>query len=530
MSREIQELRSRREGDTASSGSDPAATCRFSEEVSGLSTEDNFELPEVHLSLDGVLVDPQLAIEAFRVYAEFFRPQLPLLEPVSLHQIYCTQPFLFWTIMLIVSSHLPEPPFVELFARVHEPYRRLLKEEALAAPLPLHKIQALLYICAWPLPTEAQAKDPSWLYCGVAIQAARHMGLDREQPLPSPRTMGVLPGTARARTNTWLGCFYVGTSLSLHLGLQPPINSDLDFAAIHNFLSQRTLPFEIATQVRIHLVVAKFINLLLQNTNESVGSSLIRVINNDLDALKLAVPEREPGILKVEFSILVTKIHFYALEITKAPLDSPAREIMLQTALVAAMRIIQISATPRLGTPDGQPSLRRERSLPKTYYRGLALATIFLITFFHLNANASPEERQSAATHIALAQGVFRFCSIDPRDEYARVAKMFEILSRLPPGSADPTKMRFTHRMGVSILMNATRIADEARGRPTEIPEDHSVEEPRPIYEADLRNHELQQEMVYNTEQVTSDVEFLREFWDDPIMSMINLDAAYLPQ
>ncbi|KPM35789.1 hypothetical protein AK830_g10776 [Neonectria ditissima] len=530
MSREIQELRSRREGDTASSGSDPAATSRLSEEASGLSTEDNFELPEANVSLDGVLVDSQLVIEAFRVYAEFFRPQLPLLESISLHQVYQSQPFLFWTIMVIVSSHLPESPYVEIFARLHEPYLRLLKEEALSAPLPLHKIQALLYICAWPLPTDAQAKDPSWLYCGVAIQAARYMGLDREQPLPSPRTMGVLPGTARARINTWLGCFYVGTSLSLHLGLQPPINSDLDFAAIHSFLSQKTLPFEIATQVRIHLVVAKFINLLLQNSNDSVGSSLIRVINNELDALKLTLPKNQPGILKMEFSILVTKIHFYALEITKSPLDSPSREMMLQTALVAAMRIIQISATPRAGTANGLPSIRRERSLPKTYYRGLALATIFLITFFHLNPSASPEERQSAATHISLAQGVFRFCSIDPLDEYARVARMFEILSRLPPGTADPTKMRFTHRMGVSILMNATRIADEARGRPTEIPRDQSVEEPRPVFEADLRNHDLQPEMVYSTEQMSSDVEFLREFWDDSIMSMINLDAVYLPQ
>lgn len=122
------------------------------------------------------------------------------------------QPFLFWTVMIIVASHLPGHPYDELYDRLYEPYRKLLKEELLDAPLPLHKIQALLYLCVWPLPVRTQPKDPSWLYCGMAIQAARYMGLDREQYVPSLRTIGVVSGTAQARINTWIGCFYVSTS------------------------------------------------------------------------------------------------------------------------------------------------------------------------------------------------------------------------------------------------------------------------------------------------------------------------------
>lgn len=536
MSREIQELRSQREGENATlSPETGGSTSLASEPSSGLSTEDNFELDETTVVLNGLLVESHLAIDALKVFAELFRPQLPLLEPISLRHMYHSQPFLFWTIVVIVSSHLPDLPHQELFSRLHQPYLKLLREGALGAPLPLHKIQALLFLCAWPLPIRHQVADPSWLYCGIAIQAARYMGLDREQPLPTPRSVGVLPGSSRARINTWLGCFYVGTSLSLHLGLQPPIDSDIDFTAIYNFLTQKTLPFEITTQVRIHLVVAKFIGLLLQN-NETVGSSVIRLINSELDVLKSGFPENEPGILKIEFSILVTKLHFYALLIIKSPPNSPSREIMLQTGLVAALRIIRISTTPPSSTRFGDrslPKIQRERSLPKTYYRGLAFATIFLITFFHLDANASREEQESAASHISLAQGVFKLCSIDPMDEYARTSRMFEILARLPPGSSDPTKLRFTHRMGVSLLLHATRMADEARGRSTqipELPENRTPEEPMVTYQSQLQEQQLQSDLIYPMDQANSDAEFLREFWDDPIMNILNLDAMYPPQ
>ncbi|KAF7554699.1 hypothetical protein G7Z17_g2701 [Cylindrodendrum hubeiense] len=260
----------------------------------------------------------------------------------------------------------------------------------------------------------------------------------------------------------------------------------------------------------------------------------MRLVNTELDVLKSGFPENESGVLKVEFSILVTKLHFYALLITKSPPASPPRDIMLQTGLAAALRIIRISTIPtasssRLGNL-GLPSVQRERSLPKNYYRGLAFATIFLITFFHLNSAASREEQESAASHISLAQGVFKTCSIDPLDEYARTSRLFEILARLPPGSSDPTKLRFTHRMGVSVLLHALRLADEVRGRPTEVPQGPKLDEPIPTYQSQPQDQELQPDMIYSIDQVNSDVDFLREFWGQPIMNILNFDAIYAPQ
>lgn len=109
-------------------------------------------------------------------------------------------------------SHSPREDHVELFRQLREPYVRFLREQILEAPLPLYKIQALVFIIEWPLGVETQTQDPSWLYCGTAIQAARFMSLDRQQMVPSLRSLGVAAGSIHARINTWIGCFYVATS------------------------------------------------------------------------------------------------------------------------------------------------------------------------------------------------------------------------------------------------------------------------------------------------------------------------------
>lgn len=69
MSREIQELRSQREGENATlSPETGGSTSLASEPSSGLSTEDNFDLEEATVVLNGLLVESHLAIDALKVY------------------------------------------------------------------------------------------------------------------------------------------------------------------------------------------------------------------------------------------------------------------------------------------------------------------------------------------------------------------------------------------------------------------------------------------------------------------------------
>ncbi len=112
----------------------------------------------------------------------------------------------------MVSWRIDEDSEDGLFNLIRGPYEQLLKNEILNAPLPLQKIQALLHLCVWPLPVETQAQDPSWLYCGIALNSSLYMGLHRHRPMPSLRSVGVASGSTQARANTWLGCFYVSTA------------------------------------------------------------------------------------------------------------------------------------------------------------------------------------------------------------------------------------------------------------------------------------------------------------------------------
>ena len=136
-----------------------------------------------------------------------FLPELPILGGISIKAMHDTQPFLFWTIMAIATSRLPL--IHEIYPDIKGPYARLVGEEVLKAPLPVHKIQALLFLSTWPLPVTEQALDPSWLYCGVALQAVRSSGLDRK-----PSVIGFMRASGEARDGllAWVGCFYVCVS------------------------------------------------------------------------------------------------------------------------------------------------------------------------------------------------------------------------------------------------------------------------------------------------------------------------------
>lgn len=113
---------------------------------------------------------------------------------------------------MIVLSHHRDMIDDELYICLIRSYEKRLRNDIMDAPLPLHRIHVLLFLSVWPLPVKFQARDPSWLYCGMAIHASRYLGLDRDQVVPSLRSLGVAAGSADERANTWLGCFYAATS------------------------------------------------------------------------------------------------------------------------------------------------------------------------------------------------------------------------------------------------------------------------------------------------------------------------------
>jgi hypothetical protein len=121
-------------------------------------------------------------------------------------------PVLFWTIIAITTQR-PVLPSHELISEsLQEPFLRFFRSEILDAPLPLQTIQAITYLTMYPFPLRFQTNDPSWLYSGVAVNAAMYMGLHRAKQPPSLRSIGLYAGSPRARALTWLGLFLSNTA------------------------------------------------------------------------------------------------------------------------------------------------------------------------------------------------------------------------------------------------------------------------------------------------------------------------------
>ena len=148
-----------------------------------------------------------------RSFCVFFYPHLPILNPtISIAKVYESSPILFWTIVAITTERPVVPSHVVVSESLQEPFVRFFRSEILDAPLPLQTIQAITYLTMYPFPLRSQTNDPSWLYSGVAVNAAMYMGLHRAKHAPSLRSIGVYAGSPRSRAQTWLGCFLASTA------------------------------------------------------------------------------------------------------------------------------------------------------------------------------------------------------------------------------------------------------------------------------------------------------------------------------
>ncbi|KAK8006593.1 transcription factor SEF1 [Apiospora marii] len=275
----------------------------------------------------------------------------------------------------------------------------------------------------------------------------------------------------------------------MHLGLAPLISQPGELRTIKSLFNAYHGPREFLTQVKVQQLISSFASMLWPSNNDLlVDVSLVQTIDEKLDEIS----DEQVGISpdSTAFTILTAKLHMYAAIVSRAPADSTSRSIILKMGLGAALRIIDLaqSIMPRPAAApaahdDGSSSsdentrlaqlgLTREdcqRALHKKHFLAVVFATVFLLRYFSLNSAAPADEQQRAANHVLAAHGLFRSWSLEPADEYARAAVLFETLCRQAPHSADTQKLRLTDRMGVSILFDAISTAHELRGGPSEV-------------------------------------------------------------
>ncbi|KAI8950110.1 hypothetical protein F4801DRAFT_590596 [Xylaria longipes] len=532
MSKELNELRSQglKPGATSTTSTDDSG---FSPDVAGSSPSaipaDDFDLVVETVEIGSVVISAEIAIEAFRIFASLFHPKIPVLVSININTIYHSSQFLFWTIIIVTASRTVTPSFEQLFNQIARPFQDIVRTEALQAPLPLQKIRALLLLCMWPMPVNAQVSVSS--YCP-------HTCLHRPGPPRPPRCRSGYTGNALERITTWLGCFYVSGSLSMHLGLPALIDSSSELARVTTCLQEYPIPREFASEIKLQAIITDFTNVLSHTANDgAIDSSILHLLDRELDSLRMAYPDQWPRML--EYSTLVAKLQMYVLVISRDRVGSTARDILLKLSFSTSLRIVYLANMRHNENPSANqclPTLQQERALPKAYFKGLAFTTAFLLRYFGLNSTASAEEQQLAANHVVLSYSIFTACSVSPADELGRVAKAFEELCQQGPITFDPQQPAPGDRVGVYILMQAMRAAARKRRNDTSSnsespvpPVSQSITPDPSLIPPDVFGVPMNQTL----DPWSADMMFPDQYWNDPAWDALNLpfmEAQFPPR
>ncbi|PVH98249.1 hypothetical protein DM02DRAFT_51421 [Periconia macrospinosa] len=431
--------------------------------------------------LDDFVIDKGTVIELFKIFSLLFYPHWPIIHPhISISSMHSSAPVLFWTVIAITLSRAVIPEHADVFNQLLDPYQEYLRRAVLKAPVPYQTIQALTYLIVWPFPAERQNRDSTWLYCGVATNAAMYMGLHHARPPPSLRSIGVPAGTPKSRAHTWLGCFVASTCLGMHIGVPPIITGTKELETIESLVRSHSIHPEFGHQVMVHATLARYTRVVTDTSEEVVSQSLIRLFDAELDGIRNRFPNT-PWNARVEMASLIAKIHVYTMAVIRIYRDMTTREILMRRAYATALRIIYLCDQGGLALhPVEYKHLDTdflERAVPKNYFRALFLATIFLLRFFALNIHAAPEEQEAARNHVAMAQRYLKAGSLNKNDEKERAAFLLEVLSRQQPIDVDNDKLRIDDRMGASLVYDAITTGHKLRNLGPDFPEEHDEAE-----------------------------------------------------
>lgn len=124
---------------------------------------------------------------------------------LSRNEILANSPILFWTIAIIAARTSTSHP--ELYSGLRPAYEELLASNIIKVIRSVSSLHALLLITMFPLPYPGPTHDPSWGYCGLAVNAALQMGLHRPGFHREYGFPDLTPEQSALRTVTWMVCF-----------------------------------------------------------------------------------------------------------------------------------------------------------------------------------------------------------------------------------------------------------------------------------------------------------------------------------
>ncbi|KAK9349816.1 hypothetical protein V1523DRAFT_356413 [Lipomyces doorenjongii] len=131
-------------------------------------------------------------------------------EDFSATDLVQSCPLLFWTIIIISSRY--HTRHCSIYRSLCDPYMETLSNALVRSIKSVRVIQAILYLCLWPLRISKQHGDPSLTYCGVAVNASLKLGLHKPVQEKENQNRGqAFVVDSEERMMMWMGCLYLST-------------------------------------------------------------------------------------------------------------------------------------------------------------------------------------------------------------------------------------------------------------------------------------------------------------------------------
>ncbi|KAH7086642.1 hypothetical protein BKA62DRAFT_243932 [Auriculariales sp. MPI-PUGE-AT-0066] len=175
------------------------------------------------LAILGVLTTNEVET-MFKLFMDYINPYMSMLDE-KLHTVEMLKtrsPFLLTVITMIASRYYTPRP--DAYIRIMDITEKLVEEAIMDMAQSTEHCQAFILLASYPTPNREYSENKNWLYSGIAFRVATDVGLYKPQQLPAANEL--LEREALNRTRTWIVCFCLDESMSVHYGRPATISRD----------------------------------------------------------------------------------------------------------------------------------------------------------------------------------------------------------------------------------------------------------------------------------------------------------------
>lgn len=260
----------------------------------------------------------------------------------------------------------------------------------------------------------------------------------------------------------------------MHLGVPPVLRGAHELSLIDRILESASFPPRLAIEARIQRCLAKYNDAMLGDMEGSVRETLVQMCDRELEHIPLSLSGNLDSHLA--FSFFVAKLHVYTLALlkevrgakNKRRFDPYSRGATFRgLGMTAANRVVDIycNSLDASATKPESHLINSFLAMPKAYFRGVLLATFFLLKYFALNTGCIEEDRSNARNKISMVYAKLKEIAPHPFSEHGRAATVIELLCRHGDTTSTDPWIDVEDHAGASVTWSALILSGKIGGR-----------------------------------------------------------------